>query len=84
MNNNNNNNNISKKVAGYCVASFCVTLSMSKELNSGLLRDKYIYMLFFEVRLEHRIAIPVYWLLSHAVTSPRRYKPIRNVELFWF
>ena len=45
--NNNNNNNISKKVAGYCVVSFCVTLSMSKELNSGLPRDKYIYMLLF-------------------------------------
>ena len=51
MNNNNNNNNISKKVAGYCVASFCVTLSMSKELNSGLLRDKYIYMLFSKLDL---------------------------------
>ena len=48
---NNNNNNISKKVAGYCVASFCVTLSMSKELNSGLLRDKYIYMLFSKLDL---------------------------------
>lgn len=51
MNNNNNNNNISKKVAGYCVASFCVTLSMSKELNSGLPRDKYIYMLFSKLDL---------------------------------
>lgn len=48
---NNNNNNISKKVAGYCVASFCVTLSMSKELNSGLPRDKYIYMLFSKLDL---------------------------------
>ena len=49
--NNNNNNNISKKVAGYCVVSFCVTLSMSKELNSGLPRDKYIYMLFSKLDL---------------------------------
>lgn len=48
---NNNNNDISKKVAGYCVASFCVTLSMSKELNSGLPRDKYIYMLFSKLDL---------------------------------
>lgn len=48
---NNNNNNISKKVAGYCVVSFCVTLSMSKELNSGLPRDKYIYMLFSKLDL---------------------------------
>ena len=50
---NNNNNNISKKVAGYThsVASFCVTLSVSKELNSGLLRDKYIYMLFSKLDL---------------------------------
>ena len=48
---NNNNNNISKKVAGYCVASFCVTLSMSKELNSGLPRNKYIYMLFSKLDL---------------------------------
>lgn len=51
MNNNNNNNNVSKKVAGYCVASFCVTSSMSKELNSGLPRDKYIYMLFSKLDL---------------------------------
>lgn len=48
---NNNNNNISKKVAGYSVASFCVTLSMSKELNSGLPSDKYIYMLFSKLDL---------------------------------
>ena len=52
MNNNNNNNNISKKVAGYCVASFRVTLSMSKELNSGLPRDKYIYMSFSKLDLK--------------------------------
>lgn len=51
MNNNNNNNNISKKITGYCVASFCVTLSMSKEINSGLPRDKYIYMLFSKLDL---------------------------------
>ena len=48
---NNNNNNISKKVAGYSVASFCVTLSMSKELNSGLPSNKYIYMLFSKLDL---------------------------------
>ena len=46
-----NNNNILKKVAGYSVASFCVTLSMSKELNSGLPSDKYIYMLFSKLDL---------------------------------
>ena len=57
---NNNNNNISKKVAGYCVASFHVTLSMSKELNSGLPRDKYILHVVFKVGLERRIAIPAY------------------------
>ena len=67
---NDNNNNISKKVAGYCacVASFCVTLSMSKELYSGLPRDKYIYMLFSKLDL-----IPVHWLLGHIITAPKRY-----------
>ena len=79
---NNNNNNISKKVAGYCVASFHVTLSMSKELNSGLPRDKYIYVLFSKLDLNAGLRFQHTDYSAMPSLLPGRYKPIRNVELF--
>ena len=59
----NNNNNISKKAAGYCVSSFCVTLSKGEELNSGLPRlgtNTLILHVVLEFGLEHGIAIRTY------------------------
>ena len=82
---NNNNNNISKKAGGYsqCRQFLCYIIS-EQGIKLWTAEGQIHLHVVFEVRLEHRIAIPVYWLLSHAVTSPRRYKPIRKVELFWF
>ena len=57
--NNNNNNNILKKVAGYCVASFCVTLFINEQgIKLWTVKGQIHLHVVFEVGLEHRIAIP--------------------------